>query len=303
MYYLNKIKEHLHNWCEYAKEHLVRILFILIIFLIACMAFCYFPKSNILEGNIIVEQHVLIFGITLENWFTYISLLALIIAAIWAIYQFDKSTARKQQEKASEIAQEFSNNLIEKFSIISGVLLKNQEMKKMIAKISNSKLDSFTSVEIIEIVKDSLCFQKYSQIINSKRTQKRYIHILNKFYNKNEQSKFNSSFPLLVENTLNQLEAICINISSQAAGSEFIYNSLHQSFLHFVEVMAIKISTNNHNNVDKYFTHIIQVYNMWNTQKEKDIAKFEKTERKINKLKGKATKEINKLLKKKNKTV
>ena len=140
-------------------------------------------------------------------------------------------------------------------------------------------------------------------IINYKKTQKRYLDKLKKIYNEDEQKKFDSYFPLMVENTLNRLEAICINISSQAAGSEYIYNSLHQSFLQFVEILAIKISTNNTNNVDKFYTNIIQVYNMWNKQKNKDIQKLKKTEKKISKLNSKVDNEIRKLLEKKNKTV
>lgn len=259
---------------------------------------------NILNDNFnIVEQHIIIFGITLENWLTSLSIIGLIIGAIWAIYQFDKNVNRKQQEKASEIAQDFANNFIERFSIISKVLLKNNEMRKMLSKIANGELKSFTRIEILDAVGDKNCFNKYSQIVKSKKTQNRYETILNKLYNEKEKEKFNSCFPLLVENTLNQLEAACINISSNAAGSEYIYNSLHQSFLQFVEVLSIKISTNNRNNVDKYYTHIIQVYNMWNNQKIKDIEKFKKTQKKIQKMDDKAKKEIKKLLEKKNKTV
>ena len=304
MYYMNKIKQHLFNWFEYIKEHFVRVVFITAILGICCFLFTLFPRENILDSNNnISEQHIIILGITLENWLTALSIIGLIIGAIWAIYQFDKTINRKQQEKSSEIAKDFADNSVERFSIISKVLLKNEEIKAMLSKISNENLKSFTNMEILDIVKDKNCFNKYSQIINSKKTQIRYKTLLNKFYNKKEQEKFNSYFPLLVENTLNQLEAACINISSNAAGSEYIYNSLHQSFLHFVEILSVKISTNNRNNVDKYYTHIIQVYNMWNNQKSKDIEKFNKTQKKINKLNNKAKNEIKKLLEKKNKTV
>lgn len=303
MYYLNRIKSHLLNWWEYIKEHFVRVIFILVMFILLCIAFCFFPRQNVITDNIITNQHIIIFGITLENWFTYISMIALLIAAIWAIYQFDKSTSRKQQEKGAEIAKDFADDFIEKFAIISKVLLENKEIKKMVSKVSNSKISSFTTMEIENIVEDKACFNKYNQIIKSKRTQARYTKFLNKMYSEKEKEKFNSNFYLLVENTLNHLEAVCMNISSQAAGSDYIYNSLHQSFLKFVEILAIKISTNNNNNVDKFYTHIIQVYNMWNIQKNKDIIKFRKTEKKIQKLNDKAEKEISKLLKKKNKTV
>lgn len=308
MYYINKIKKHLENWFDYLKEHLIRIVFISLICALFCYGFTLLPRNNIVDSNFnIQEQYITILGITLENWFTWFSMIGLIFAAIWATYQFDKSTNRKQQEKASEIAQDFANNLVERFAIISNVLLSNQEIKQMLEKLSDYTLKNFTTIEISNIIKDKNCFKKYDQIIKSKKTQCRYKCTLNKFYTKKEQEKFDSFFPLLVENTLNKLEAICISISSNAAGSEYIYNSLHQSLLQFVEVLSIKIASNNHNNIDKYYTHIIQVYNMWNTQKLKDIDKFNKTKYQIDKLNKKASqkvnKKINKLLDKRNKTV
>lgn len=174
----------------------------------------------------------------------------------------------------------------------------------MISKIKSSqKLHQFTTLEMSEILKDSNCYEKCYRIIHSKRTQKRYNALLNKRYNEFEKNRFESYFPLLIENTLNHLEAICINISSQAAGSQFIYDSLHQSFLNTVEVLSIKISSINHNNIDKNFINVIQVYNMWNEQRTKDIKKFKKTKLKIDKLENKVNKEIFDLLNKKTKTV
>ena len=187
--------------------------------------------------------------------------------------------------------------------LISDVLMPNQEIQNMIKKLDTSKLKQFTVVEMLEILNDEHCFEKFHNIINSKRTQNRYNEILNSRYNEKEKEKFDSFFPLLIENTLNKLEAICINISSQAAGSQFIYESLHQMFLSTVEILSIRISGSNRNNVDKYYINIISVYNMWNLQKQKDIDKFNKTNKKICKLQKQVNNEINKLLNKPIKTV
>lgn len=304
MYYLNKIKKHLANWANYFIEHFVRVVTMCAFLFFACYLFINFSnKINIIEQETITDQLILFFGITLENWSTFLVIVGTIIAAIWALYEFDKMVSRNQQEKASEIAQSFADNLVERFAIISDVILSNQEMQQLLVKVSNSNLKSFTTLELKEITGDPQCFKKCYKIINSKKTQQRYLNKLKKLYNEDERKKFDSYFPLMVENTLNRLEAACINISSEAAGSEYIYNSLHQSFLQFVEVLAIRISANNTNNVDKFYTNIIQVYNMWNKQKNKDIKKFRKTEKKISKLNSKVNNEIRKLMEKKNKTV
>ena len=301
MKFIKKNIEHFGNFLDYIIEHLLCIIALILIFIFSFAILKQFPYSMPKD---VQSQEIYIYGISLNNigiWFTAIGL---IVTAFWSMYQFTKNKISKQQEKASEIAQDFANNLIEKMGIISDVLLANKEFKKMIRRIIKSReLNQFTALEISKILKDDRCFQKCNKIIHSKRTQKRYSEILNKRYNSFERNRFESYFPLLIENTLNHLEAICINISSQAAGSQFIYNSLHQSFLNTVEVLSIKISNNNNNNIDKYFINIIQVYNMWIYQMQKDIDKFKKTKNRIKKLENKANKEIYNLLNKKNETV
>lgn len=302
MNFIKKNMEHIINFFKYLWERIFCI--ILLGLFIGIITYLFFNNSTIQNPETVESQEILFCGISLDNISTWFTSIALICTALWSMYQFVKSRTSKQQEKASEIAQDFASNLIEKMGIISDVLLPNQEMEQMISKIVQSKeLNQFTTIEISNILKDENCFKKCNEIIHAKETQERYDKILSERYNDEEKKKFDSYFPLLVENTLNHLEAICINISSHAAGSQFIYNSLHQSFLNTVEVLSIKISSNNYNNVDKYYINIIEVYNMWNEQKTKDIEKLNATQRKISKLDSKAKKEIYKLLNKKSRTV
>ena len=302
MEFLKKNIEHVINFAKYIWERIICI--ILVLLFITIITIVFFSNSTVLTPEDVESQQILFLGISLENLGVWFASIALIATALWSMYQYTKNKISKQQEKASEIAQDFSNTLIEKMGIISDVLMPNHEVQKMVTKIVKSKkLNQFTTLEIRNILEDEKCFEKYDKIIHSKRTQKRYNEILEERYNDIEKNRFDSYFPLLVENTLNHLEAICINISSQAAGSQFIYDSLHQSFLRTIEILSIKLSSNNRNNVDKYFTNIIQVYDMWSKQKTKDIRKLRKTQSKIDKLNNKAKKEINTLLSKKNKTV
>lgn len=288
-------------------RHTFRIkigLFISIILTLLTGLLIFTHKIYIQNTDNIEEQIIYIFNISINNWFTILSFFTAVLGVIWAFFQFDKSRMLQQQEKASEIAKDFANNFIEKTALICDTLMSNEEFKKMIVKVVKShKLNQFTTCEITNILNDKQCFNKCDKIIRSRKTQKKYKQFLKSKYNSAERSKFNSNFSVLVENTLNQLEAICINISSKAAGSQFIYDSLHQSFLYTVEVLSINISKNNDNNFDKYFVNIIEVYNMWNYQKNKDIQKFKKTQAKINSLKNKVRQEIYKLLTKKSKTV
>lgn len=321
MYYWEKIKQHASNWWSFGKEHLVGILFfvVLLIFFISSIfrlnIVNIYEKTETGENGNFVSQTVFVAGITLDNWLTWFSIVGLGCGLIWALYQYNKRKKEKQQEKAAEIAKDFADDLVERMGMISGVLRKNNEIKGMIESVVKSKkLSQFTTLEIAKILGNTKCFEKFDTILHSKEIQKEYKEMLNKRYSEKEQEKFESYFPLLIENTLNRLEAICISISSQAAGSQFIYNSLHQSFLYNVEVLSIEISSSNDNNFDKFYTNIIAVYNMWNKQKEKEIKKLKKTRKKIEQLNAsadkkvkktnsKVEKEITKLLSKKNETV
>lgn len=261
-------------------------------------------RQKLAKDGQFIQQVIFIAGITLENWQTWFTIIGIGCGLIWALYQYNKNRKEKQQEKAAEIAKEFANGLIERMGIVSAVLMANIDIKEMIETIAKSKkLSQFTTLEIIKILSDKKCFEKFKTILHSDELQNNYSNFINIHYTDVEKEKFESKFILLLESTLNRLEAICINISSQAAGSQFIYNSLHQSFFYNVEVLSLFISSSNTNNVDKYYTNIITVYNMWNKLRKKDIQKLDKTKKKVEKLHSKAEKEITKLLSKKNETV
>ncbi len=88
----------------------------------------------------------------------------------------------------------------------------------------------------------------------------------------------------LVSDVLNQLEYICMDISSKATDSNFIYQSLHQMFLRTVRTLAVEISIDNNNFSDKYYTNIIHVYNSWTTRYIKDLKIEKRKKEKINKI-------------------
>ena len=54
-----------------------------------------------------------------------------------------------------------------------------------------------------------------------------------------------------------------MNISSKAADSDFIYQSVHQIFLRTVRLLYLEISILNVDSTDKFYTNIIDVYNKW----------------------------------------
>lgn len=301
--FFKSIFTYIHSAIMYLREHFIRFFMITLIFLLAVSILPFCQIENTVVDGVITEQHILILGITLSNWGTYITAVGLFITAMWALYQFDKNKTMKQQEKAADIAKEFADILAEKLSIISAVLTSNKKIAKLLSSIDKNKLQSFDRYEIKNISSNPKIFSEYLNEFSSKNIQKSYEELLRKVYNQDEIKKFNSNFQLLVENTLNELEYICMNISSQAAGSQYIYPSLHQLFLPFVHIVSVLISRSNNTSPDKYFINIIAVYNMWNQKRNKELASFNKTKLAIDKLEKKKDTKIQKLLHKKPKTV
>lgn len=287
MYYIEKIKNHLLNWTDYVKIHLVRFVFIALLLICSCFLLTLFPKSITSEG----EQQILIFDITISNWSIWLGILGIGSAAIWALYQFDKTRISSQQEKASDIAKIFSDGLLLKCGILIAVF-DNSPLKPIIDEIDKLKqsFSHFTTDELREIIDDDDFPSAYKR--NKKMIDFDYIYyrILEKrittdldykekysnekehyYTTKEAQDLFildNQGLPFhfsaLIDDVLNSLEHICMSISSHAAGSTFIYQSLHQMFFDTIKVLALEISSRNDGKYsDKFYTNIIHVYNEW----------------------------------------
>lgn len=306
MYYLDKIKNHLSNWFEYCKEHFVRIIILFLLIIVFCCIFTFCHKENIIVNNVLSEQHIIILGITLENWFTYISLIGLFFTALWAIYQFDKNVSRKQQEKGAEIAKLFSDDLLFKCTILGNVILDcGIDNLFQLEFLDYRTFKNFDRAEINNIYPSDDIFAKLKQILFSDKTQQ--IYLKNLEYNvslksmnelkektySNEEAKdlFISNnvnmpfkFSQLVSSVLNNLEYISMYIASQSAGSKFVYQSLHQIFLRTVKLLAPIIAMQNKDYSDKYYTNIIYVYNEWSNLRDSDIKKENKKKNKANKI-------------------
>lgn len=254
---------------------------------------------HIITPEQLEQQDIFFLNVSINNWLTIIYILGSIFGIPWALHRYDCTRREKQQEKAGGIAKKFADEFMDKLETINIILTNNTKFQKLLKSINPAKLSNFSTYELIEISNNPNIINDFLNLILSKEIQTAYENFLNKNYNEKEKELFNSKFISLVESTLNQLESICIDISSQAAGSQYIYQSLHQEFLKSVHILSILISKNNTNNFDKYYTNIIYVYNIWNKQKQKDKKLFEKTMKKIEKRESKCKKDVHKLLTKK----
>jgi len=286
MYYLEKIKRHIGNWWDYFKEHLVRVIFISLLCLIFGFILTIFPKA-LNDG----EQEIFILGISLSNWSVWIGIIGILFTAIWALYEYDIARISNQQEKASEIAKHFSDDLLTKCGLVIAVF-QNSPLNVLLEQIDtlHSPFRHFTTDELREITDNDDCPSLYKRDKKKIDFDEIYFQILkqrisvfpqeevskkkksNKKFTTYEARKLfildNASLPFhfssLVDDVLNSLEYACMNISSNAAGSPFIYQSLHQMFFDTINILAFEISIRNDGKYsDKFYTNVIYVYNEW----------------------------------------
>lgn len=294
---------------EKTREMYIRFkyVFLIALFIILIMLiFCCEKK----EPDTVESQQLLLFGITIENWAQWITIITIPYTAGWAIYQFKKSLLAKKQEKAVEIAKEFSEDLVNKCGIINQVY-QNSSLNKILKydKKNYDYFKVFNTDELRRIYKDDDFPTKYqdlrrksieeldeiyhyilisrvvpynTEIFIKKRQNKHVDKEKDKEEIENDANRIilqNSNLPYhfldLESDVLNQLEHICMDISSKATDSNFIYQSLHQMFLRTVRTLAVEISVDNLNYSDKFYTNIIHVYNDWTTRYRKD-SKIEK---------------------------
>ena len=187
--------------------------------------------------------------------FTFIS-----VAGFYFDYRHRKNKERAQ--KSVELAEQFANKTLVKISYINNQFEK-LDLDKIVNKVNFINFTDFDFEELKQLYTE--------EDINN------FKEILHDF---KDSFKFN----FFVTQTLNELEYICMYITTKVADEKYIYNSLHQPFLKTISYLYFNISLINIDNKDKYYTHTISLFNVW---KEKYIKALNKEKKIKNKLKPK----------------
>lgn len=282
------IKEKIKNFYSKYKYGMLLILFII------CLLGIFLCEKE--ETDTIENQQLKLFGITIENWAQWITIITIPFTAGWALFQFKKGRDIKKQEKAVDIAREFSENLIEDLEVINIVLSQSKLFSEIsLSKEQIKKIEYFNVDEARRIKKNDDCVYEYNLKKDKLRNHLNNIYHVVLYSNleilKREEllillnkaiidklsleeleninnvllEKSNKPYDFLdfKDRILNKLEYICMNISSKAADSKYIYQSLHQSFLRTVRNLYMDIACANTDYKDKFYINIIHVYNEW----------------------------------------
>lgn len=291
MNYIEKNIQHLLDFIKYVFERLICI--VLIMSVIYYLFFNIINVSDIQNANNVESQQIIFNNLSFDNWSIIITIAGLMITAIWSIYQYTKKQSLQQQQKGAEIAKLFSEDLLYKCTILGNVIL-TSSLNDIIKPndINEKNFRNFDKNEAFNLYKDDALFVNLKKSLFSSEVQQTYLRELdkqvslkevksNKTYsyakakhlfilnNQNLPFRFNQ----LVSSVLNDLEYICMYISSQSAGSKYIYQSLHQIFLMTIKLLYPVICMNNNDYTDKYYINIIYVYNEWQRRKSSDERK------------------------------
>ena len=134
--------------------------------------------------------------------------------------------------------------------------LNKEELNNHLEAFEINKLLS----QIEEVEKEVGATLEGDEGINKKR-RKAFNEIKKKYRNNKIYCK--KIYHETLDNTLNTLEYFCMYFNSGVADEEFVYQSLHQSFLSMVKILYFRIAYVNESGKDKYYTNIIELYNKW----------------------------------------
>ena len=247
------------------------------------------PISNI------ESQSLYAWGINIQNWGEWISLITIVYTAGWAIFQYKKSDITKKRDNAGKIVNEFSETIVDDFSVLN-LVIQNTVIQEYVPNeelINKNKLKYFTVDEVRYIFRNDKIVDEYKQKILKERNKLDDIyHIILymrkhdyganlieeykkdptqmsvslktiKRFVKNEYKHIPYHFREYEVKVLNKLEALCLDIFTKAADSRVMYLSLHQSFLRTIRNLYMDIATLNVDTKNKYYIHVISVYNEW----------------------------------------
>lgn len=229
--------------------------------------------AKMFATEIITKLSVIIQTIGISKLNNIIKKVDLNISHTYSIFEcsnFDRKEMRKI----------YGEDLFQKYDSLK----KEKELQAIYMKIIISKNLPYYSIDDIKKELSYMHKLKQNKSKNYKKVKNKFIKVVPKdSYFSICNTKFPTKFNNLIYDTLNELEYLCMYISSKAANSEFIYQSLHKVFLDGIRLLAIEISYSNTNSADKLYTNIIHVYNDWlkrylkaQKKEEKNIKKSDK---------------------------
>ena len=228
---------------------------------------------------------------------------AVSVTCAFKAYGHQKKRAKK--EVSCDLAKHYAECIIDKYSVISDILITSGLLVHVEELFRYSDLKSFD-------------LHEFNRLVSGKGKESKDVHALfmgvkaddillvritsevfarkaldvSSLYLSDDEAKKEAAEHVIIKgfyddivHLLNELEWFSMNLRYKIADEALLYQSLHQSFLSCVWQLYYYIATRNIDNENKYYTNILWLYGLWN-------GRFTKIQEKAAKKKERAVKRV-----------
>lgn len=214
-----------------------------------------------------------------------------VVIAVWQYYLSYIDSKRNMDiirvQKAIDLSEYYKDNILSYIAPIKYIFL-NSGINEILSKIDTSKIKYFDNKELrlflndddieeLKIIQNSEKFFnvviKANSIYNlglSKDLIKYYQKSNNRPLSATDSEILSTILGKLITKVLNNMEFFSLHFTHEVADSSVVYKSLHQTYIIIVKMLYYHIAIKNPLSPSKYFTNIIELYELWNNKSIED---------------------------------
>lgn len=219
-----------------------------------------------------------------------------VVIAVWQYYLSYVDSRRNidviRVQKAVDLSECYKDHILSYKSPIE-YIFNNSGINEILTKVQphqmvhfdEKELHTFLSDEDVKLLKDIQQSHKFfTAIINANSIYNIGLSDdLIKLYKQDEQEcelseldakKLSTFLGKLITKALNNMEFFALHFTHNVADESVVYKSLHQTYIDIVQTLYYNIAKINPLSTTKYFTNIIELYNLWNDRSINDEASF-----------------------------
>lgn len=283
------MKKKLENFKDWVLSHRKLVTAIIIIFSIMIMFLSTLLIQICNENNFESIENLYY----ISQVISAIYVISGVVIAVWQYYLSYVDSRRNKDlifvQKAVDLSEYYKDNILCYIAPIR-YIYNNSGINDILSKIDKNKIEFFDEKELHMFLNDN-DIQELKKIQNSDKffdiiIKANFIYNLGlsedviKYYNENRPLSETDSEILsrflnkLISKTLNNAEYFALHFTHNVADKTVIYKSLHQTYISMVQMLYYNIAIKNPLSPTKYFTNIIELYEIWHKQEQEDEENF-----------------------------
>lgn len=213
--------------------------------------------------------------------------------AVWQYYLSYVDSKRNMDvirvQKAIDLSEYYKDNILSYIAPIR-YIFDNSGITKIISKIEVSKIKHFDEKELYTFLEN----EDINSLKEIQKSDNFFLAVINanaiynlglsqdliELYKKNsqlsplEEKIFSTFLGKLITRVLNNMEFFSLHFTHNVADESVVYKSLHQTYIDIVQMFYYHIAKLNPMSTTKFFTNIIELYEIWNNRSIKDEEAF-----------------------------